>query len=428
MNAETLRLYRGRMAPLPWRTIASWGMALALVSSLFLTGSSLAGLRVRFLPALKNELRYPGADMVYFQGAGYLANEGQAKYIYVRPIPDEVRNSFPFEEGLRYPGGFAYTPLVAYAAAPLADEPQREATDKWQIAALVAIGVAAVCVASTFTSWHWRAAIVAAAFAWQPFLLSLRFSQTGVFIAAIAAVGYVLFFRYRPAGAGVLGLLILKPPLAIGPGLAMLGERWKVMLAFGVSVIAVGIVPLLLLGGLDAVRGWVDIILERSEIEITGGTGHKYSAGLSRSIDFSSPAGYALLAICGAAAAAVVIFVSKRLGSAEAAIVGVLGAMMLSPHSLFYDWAIVFVTILLVRKATSLGPLSTDLGAGAFALSLFLFGQWSWHLIDVKGDYLLHPLTFWSLAVCAGLLGLAVRRGGLPGKQFRISAFQRFRS
>jgi hypothetical protein len=185
---------------------------------------------------------------------------------------------------------------------------------------------------------------------------------------------------------------------------------------------------LLLLGGLDAVRGWVDIILERSEIEITGGTGHKYSAGLSRSIDFSSPAGYALLAICGAAAAAVVIFVSKRLGSAEAAIVGVLGAMMLSPHSLFYDWAIVFVTILLVRKATSLGPLSTDLGAGAFALSLFLFGQWSWHLIDVKGDYLLHPLTFWSLAVCAGLLGLAVRRGGLPGKQFRISAFQRFRS
>jgi hypothetical protein len=428
MNAETLRLYRALMAPVPWRSVASWGMALALVSSLFLTGSGITDLRVRFLPALKNELRYPGIDMVYFQGAGYLVKEGQEKYIYVRPIPAGVWDSFPFDQGLRYPGGFAYTPLVAYAAAPLADEPQREATDKWQLAGLVAIGVTAVCVASSFKSWHWRVAVVAAAFTWQPLLLSLRFSQTGVFIAAIAAVGYVLFFRFRPAGAGVLGLLILKPPLAIGPGLAMLGERWRTVLAFAAAAFVVGILPLVLIGGVDAVRGWVDIILERSEVEITGGTGHKYSAGLSRSIDFSSPAGYALLGVCGAAAAAVVFLVSKRLGSAEAAIVGVLGAMVLSPHSLLYDWAIVYVTILLVRKATSLGPPSSDLGAGAFALSLFLFGQWSWHLIDVKGDFFLHPLTFWSLAVSGALVALALYRGGLPGKHFSRSALQHFRS
>jgi hypothetical protein len=193
-------------------------------------------------------------------------------------------------------------------------------------------------------------------------------------------------------------------------------------------------VPLLLLGGFDVVRGWIDIILQRSEIEIGFGTGHKLSAGLSRTIDFSSPLGYALLGACGVVAAAIVIFVNRRLGSAEAAVVGILGAMVLSPHSLFYDWAMVYVTILLVRKSTALGPLSSDLGAGAFAFSLFVFGQWSWHLIDVKGDYLLHPLTFWSLAVSAGLVLLAFRNGGLPrppawlDARLRSGSWARFRA
>jgi hypothetical protein len=415
MNAETLRAYGTHLTRTQWLTLAS--LATALVFAILSVRSA--------LPAIEWEFKFPGSDINYFRGAGYLAREGDAEYLYVRPIPPEVLDGLR-DQRSQIPGGFAYTPLTAYASLPLADQTPVDAGKTWQRAVLAAILVTGVAVASAFKSWHWRLAIVLAAFAWYPLLLNIRFAQTGAFGAAIVAVGYALFFKQRVGGAGLLGLLIFKPTFAIGPGLAMLGERRRVILTWGLAVLAIGIVPIFLVGGVDAFQGWIDVLRERVTTELGGR--HKLQEGLMRHVDFVGVAGYAMLAVIGAILVASVVLVHERLGVAEAAVLSIAATMLLSPHSLIYDWGFLYVTILLVRRSQSLPLLANDFGAGIFAIVLFGFGQWSQHILDVKGEMFLHPLSLWAVGVSAALVGIALSRGGVPAMPFSNSTIQNFRS
>lgn len=376
----------------------------ALLSVILALGFLAISLRIA-VPAVENELRYRSTDLPYFLGAGLMLKEGDGAYIYERPWPQEVRD-YVQQRDLRLPGGYAYTPLTAFAAIPLVEEePRGLASEIAEYAVLTAVAITGLCVASSFQGWHWRIAILVAAFAWQPLIFSIRFAQTGAFGAAIAAMGYLLFSRSRPAGAALLGLIIFKPTLAVGPGLAMLGGKRRNLLIFAASCFALGVLPILLLGGLDAFTGWLRILLDRGESELGGG-GHKYSAGISKSLDLTSGAGYATVVFVGAAVAALAFMVGRRLGPYEAGIFGIVAALVLNPHALLYDWGIVFVTIMLVRKA-SLGRLSTDLGAGIFGIVLFAVGQWSWDVIDSRQDVPIQPLTLWSLTVAGSLAALA---------------------
>lgn len=190
-----------------------------------------------------------GADFLCFYSAAKLALAGHAPSAWdfgvLFPLQQAV---FPAYAGYGWP--WFYPPPFLLLVAPLALLPY--------VAALV------VFLGATATAW-WltlRRAIGRPGAGWLmagfPGLwMCLAQGQNGLLTAALAA-GSILTHRHRPALSGILlGLLIIKPHLAVLFAVALLAARaWKTMfVAAATAVAALGISELVL--GPGSTTAWL---------------------------------------------------------------------------------------------------------------------------------------------------------------------------
>lgn len=329
-------------------------------------------------------------DFNYLRGAAQTLRTDQPEALY-EGVAD--RDAWRREHGFKLPGGFPYAPAVAVALLPLTLVGASTAFTVWKVGVALASLALGLATAQQFRSRLWQAAAVLAAMTWWPLLLNARIGQTGAFVAALIALGALLFLSRRERGAGVLALCVLKPSTVLGPALIVWPERPRVWLVFAAVAAAVALLPFLFLGP-DSLLGWIDNLRGAARRDLGGG--HSYDRGLSNLVPFTGVAGRLLLIALVIGAMALVQVLRQRGGAAAAAAVAVLAGALLNPHSLVYEWGTAFVAVLLIRRSLADDALWADSACGLLLLSLYLLGNWDLH------DPPAQPLTAWALATGAG--------------------------
>jgi hypothetical protein len=361
---------------------------------------------VRGVPAMVDAYTTPrvaAGDFRFLYTAGQLALDSDAKHMYDGHVPNPPQ--WAADHGYAFPDYYPYAPGAAYATSVLTLTSQDTALDIWRAAVLLSSLVLGAIVAMAFRSWAWRLALFAAVVCWEPILLNARIGQTGAFIAALTAVGVVIFLRKRQLGAAVLALLALKPTAAIGPALMAFSEKTTRVWATFVAVATVVVMLPFIYLGRDAFSGWLDVLHTRGKEDFGGA--QVYNQGLTSLLgrtEFVVPA----IGILMIAAVLVSERVYSRLGICGGAAFAIFAGALLNPHSLLYDWGTAFVGVMLLRKAGLVREGIADLVLGVLAITLFVVGEGAWSMRT--HDYVLRPLTLWTMIVTLALLYLAWRR------------------
>ncbi len=241
-------------------------------------------------------------------------------------------------------------------------------------------------------------------------LMNAATGQNGFFSAASFAWGLVWLDR-RPALAGAcLGMLVIKPHLALVVPLALAAaRRWRALLACAATAAGWMAMSVLVLGT-PAWRGFLAAAPTiREALE-----GHREDWGKLQSV-FASvriwggglTAGYAAQAVVSACTAIVVVMLTRRRPGGGAEVAALAAASMLcTPHILDYDLAVASVPLAwLAGRAADGGWLRFEkLGAGLAFL---------WPVVA-------RPATSaWDLSlaplILAGLLALVCRRAWRQG-------------
>ena len=275
------------------------------------------------------------------------------------------------------------------------------------------VGLATLFVADVvsrgFESRAWRIAIYVALICWEPVLLNALIGQTGMFVAALATIGILVFLRDRERGAALLGLMAMKPTAAIAAGLIVWQARPKAWPYFAAVAVLVVFVPFLWLGP-TALGQWLDWLYWRSTVDLDGG--HVYNQGLSSMVNFGNILGLIVLLALIGLVLATVRFVNLWLGIEVGTAFALLTGFLINPHSLLYDWAIGFVAIFLLRRAGFVPPHFADFACGVLAISLFAAGQLGWHSVSETyetSSLAVNPVTVWAIAINLGILAWAIR-------------------
>jgi hypothetical protein len=98
--------------------------------------------------------------------------------------------------------------------------------------------------------------------------------------------------------------------------------------------------------------------------------------------------------------------VRENLGVCAGAAFALFAALLLNPHGLIYDWGVAFAGVMLLRRSKLLPDDRAELAIGLLGISLFAAGQLAWHL--TFHDYVIRPLTGWTMLVTGALLALAL--------------------
>ncbi|HWO73704.1 MAG TPA: glycosyltransferase family 87 protein [Dehalococcoidia bacterium] len=334
-------------------------------------------------------------DFEYLLGAGRLVTSDDARLLYSREIDSKA---FRAEHGYDFPSWYPYPPSAALLTAPVSRLSYGDALDIWKAGIVVSALVVGAAAALAFDSWAWRAAVVVAVLSWEPMLLNVRIGQTGAFVAALVAIGLLIFWRWEKPGAAVLGLLGLKPSVAIVGALAIVPRSMRTWALFAAVLAAVMFVPFLWLG-LEPMRQWLDILGDRSSTDLGGG--HPYNFGFTNVIAIDSRAIYMVFVAILLGILVLADRLHRKLGAEASLAFALYGGLLLNPHSMLYDWPAAFAGLVFLRRSGVLRPFNNDLCLGLLAVALFYAGQVSW---EAFREDVFRPLTLWAAAVVALVL------------------------
>lgn len=275
----------------------------------------------------------PGSDYVTFWGASYLALHGHVADVYdYHLLLTAQRVEIP---GLEATLAWFYPPTFLLVVLPLSLMPY-----------LVSLGTFLVTTVAAFLAAlarairRWDAVWLVAAF--PGLWICLAAGQNGFLTAALAA-GALLLLDRRPVPAGVLiGLLVIKPHLAILFPLVLIAHRsWRAFVAAGTTAVAAfGLSTLVL--GTDTLRAWpASMDLARTVVEVGALPWSRMPGTFAALRQLSVPigwayGGHALLAL----AAAVVVWRCWRLPGVSMGLRGaalMTATFLVNPYAFDYD-------------------------------------------------------------------------------------------
>ena len=390
---------------------------------------------LRLIPYLRYDERL---DFNYFYGAADMVLHGDADLLY----PDCSPGDYPqCSEPIHWPGDPLYSrpgvddytkakaivrgsyfgpPAIAFLQAPLALLSFRAAY--WLFSALSLGALAA------FLALAWRAGrgvaemplFVLGVLAFVPVHETLIMGHLAIFYTLALAGGLLLLRAGRPELAGLcLAVLALKPQWAVLPALYLLvrGER-RAFAVMAVASALIFFVPFLATGlevlprYLDFVRDVADFNLEEAP-HMFSWNGFLFKLGAE---PVNRPLYFGLLALSVLPLLVVWRGRDYRLGVAAT----VVAMLLLSNHSVWYDWALLAVAalfLLLRSPEMSRGQrvemwvvlLALYVAAGQSTAALL---QPDRHFVDWYREafYSLTPVAFASLL---WLASLTLRDGGL---------------
>jgi hypothetical protein len=240
-------------------------------------------------------------------------------------------------------------------------------------------------LASAFSSWTGRAVAVCAVMTFEPLLLSLEIGQHAAFVLV------TLWFGLQLGSRAPWLLLALKPSALFAPACLALSSRpgWRWLAA------AAGLVlfPFLALGP-DAFSGWLDTLSQQARFDLRGG--HPYNLSLTTVIREDGLIERAILAGLALLAAGTTLRLRHRFGIDAAAAFAIPAGLLVLPHSLAYDWALLLLCVHLARRSGL-----AEAASLALLASLYTTGLANAELLD--NGLALKSLTLWALLFCAAL-------------------------
>lgn len=324
-----------------------------------------------------------GVDFLSFFAAGRMVLDGQASSIYDIAAHRAVEFTISPIRGML---PFPYPPPFLFFVAPFALPTFWLGFALW----LIATGTLYLYGALKFTRWPY-------ALSNPPLLLNAMIGQTGFLMSGIFMVGLSLIAR-RPVLAGmVLGVLVVKPQLALLlPFATIAGRHWRVIAGAAASS-SLLLVAALAVFGLGAYEGFFNIL-------------PRYAASMAASRwpwnELVSP--FALARFCGIAqtpalAVHVIVAIAATAITTRAwwldldEKIPVLGAatLLISPYVFTYDALLLIVPAAwLIREGRFAAV--TVLWFLALTPLLTYFTPWVWpNLIPVAALFclwLLHPM------------------------------------
>ena len=272
---------------------------------------------------------------------------------------------------------FISTPTFGWFAQPLALFPFGTMLAVWTVFGFIALIPA--CRILELPRWAPLALAISPMMAFN-----VALGQTGAFVLLLFAAWHVAHRQANVVAAGLLGgLLILKPPLALGYGLLWLlqAKRYRLSIAIAAAVGAVLSIPTLA-GGISPWQSFLEAMVQRTEAESAWA---QQSGSFSEFVKQLTPGAPTAVTVAswllGLLAAGVLLVMAKRrfgndpeVLSAAAAI----GTVVASPHLLVYDSLILVIPLAVAHRR---GVLTKDRAGllalvivGSIALGPTLFG------------------------------------------------------
>lgn len=304
-------------------------------------------------------------DFVCFWSAGRLVVEGAPLTAY-----DPQRLATWSEHAAGYP--FFYPPAYLLLVAPLGLMPFTTAAAAW-VAATGAGYLAAVRAILP------RAPVIALAAVAPAAFFNIYVGQNGLLTAALFGGALVLLDR-RPIVAGLLiAALAYKPHFGLLlPPLLLLTGRWRVFAAAAGGLLAINLAAGLALGP-DVFQAFLDGMTSAQNKLLETGALPWWKVqslyGAARWMGLPAELAWSLQAALAAPVAAglLLLWRSKAPYALKAAALPT-AALLFSPYSAFYDYAVLMVSIaFLIRDGLRTPLLPLEIAALAAALMLPLF-------------------------------------------------------
>src|SRR5690349_2130238 len=109
-----------------------------------------------------------GGDLGYLLDASELVTSSDESKTLYGPGPAMDQTAYKQVHGHEYPYYYPYAPAFAFAMSPFTLLDRDAAFDVWRVGVALCTAVLAYLVASSFRSWPWRLAMVAAIVCWDP--------------------------------------------------------------------------------------------------------------------------------------------------------------------------------------------------------------------------------------------------------------------
>jgi hypothetical protein len=335
---------------------------------------------LRLIPYLAYDAR---VDFAYFYGGARMVLDGRAADLYPKkgeltfypgdPVFPQVTDDSELAR-LIARGNYYNPPALAFLQSPLALLEFREAF--WAFTVLAA-GALALLVGLAWREGRWSplmGLVVLGIAAFRPVHEALIMGHISLFLALALGAGFLALRARQPLLAGViLGTLALKPQWGVLPGVFLLTQReWRAAVAMLLTGALIFWVPFFVTG-LHTFENYVEFLRLSTDLDLRDAP-HMFSLNgflfKLRDSEPSRPLLYALMALAGGLLLAVWWRRDLYLGVAAT----VVGMLLVSTRSVWYDWSLLAVPVLFLALRPA-SPLLRWQTMGLFLILLVTANQ-----------------------------------------------------
>lgn len=287
-----------------------------------------------------------GGDLPAFYAAGSIVLDGEIDELY-----DAARQQAAQDElGLDGYLAFAYPPHVAVAYAPLSALDFRIAYVVHTFAMAAAFVLALHLLADvvpTIRRWRWQ--LLAASLTFVPLVTSVGGGQNASLSVLALAVVWWALAKDREIVAGIAaGLLSFRPQYALPLiGLLLLARHWRSVASAAAVIASTWLATAALLGPMW-VTNWMEQVVPFVEEDAAVNAANSISLlGALQAVTSADSIVALVLGVLGAAAViATLVYLwmhPARFTLAERMGALAIGAILISPHTMFYDAALLTI-------------------------------------------------------------------------------------
>jgi hypothetical protein len=374
MSNPAVELERGRTVDKTRAlTVAAWSFAVWVAVFLVFAGIRNANetqKELRLIPWLPYDER---VDFAYFYAAATMVRNGDAgelyppkhEYIFYPGDPAfDASSDQDIKARLLTRGNYYNPPVLAVLEAPLTSLGFK--TAYWLYSAL-SIAAFVVFLGIAWTSGRQvpeMPLVILGLAAFRPVHEAVIMGHQSLFFVLALGAGFLALRAKQPLLAGLmLSLLAVKPQWAVAPALFLLFRReWRALAAMGIASSAIFFLPFLAIGH-HTLAAYVNFLRDQSGADLVSAP-HMFSwngflSKLEPNDPFVLPVAdidKTVLYVLEAATALVVLFIWLGRDFYFGVAATIVGMLLISTHSVWYDWAFLAVAalFLVLRPGTVL--------------------------------------------------------------------------
>ena len=342
-----------------------------------------------------------GIDFGVFHAGGRIIRQESFAHAYdpvhfTELVSGEYYGSLGGDNGITH---FISPPPFGWTMQAISIVPFELALSLWFVASVLAVVVAVYQL--RLPGWVSLVVLVAPAM-WVNWALG----QTGAFVLLLFAALHQAMVRQRLVLSGILlGLLVLKPTLAVGYGLWLVVDRSRWRYIPGAAIASLIVISPTVVRGFEPWRDFLRVVNNRIEVESSLGA---QAMSMPEFLKLLSPNSGPLLTMVwwslSIAIAAVLMLIAVRRFRGDTELlsaVAVLISVGASPHLFVYDTAFLLVPVAVLYRRGALSAVRTAGLAAWWSIAIALGSAASGAQMDLFGRSI--GIEFISLVIAAAL-------------------------